>query len=214
MRIAVIPTKFGHTAVALGPYWGEWELYSPVDLPEDLKIQLRAQILHRLAQYCHEFSPWVGQIWTAVPWAIWGILAVVLSSLFQLGIKYIALYGWIRLLFFFDGVWILSQVLTHGLGSIRAQRIRKEATRGEWKYIQASWPAHISTIGFSEREYLANTALQFPQAKPFIDEMLRTEPPWIFSAAPLGVVGYIKYLLMGIRVAKPILIFELGMLEK
>jgi len=218
MRIAVLPTKYGYSAVALPPYGGDWELFSPMKLPHDLMIQLRGQILYRLAQYCSDLSVWTGQLPLAILWAGWGIWALAISSLWSYGTRYWILYGWIRFLFFGGGIWLLGKTLAHMRGLLRTRRIRETIVQGQWVItvdgaIQKEEVDNTMTEVCTEREYIQYVLANFPQLKPYYDEMLRVEEPWLFSAAPMGVGGLIKYLLTGVRVPMPALIFDLGELK-
>lgn len=216
MKIGVVPTKYGYSAVALPPYDGDWRVSSSVKIPHDLFIQLRGQILNRLAEYCHDLSGWTGQLPVAIPWAIMGILAIALCSLWKLGFKYIGLYMWVRFFFFFDGVWLLTKYITHWRGLRDAKQIREKIVRGQWVFVNTDMPKQFidhADLTITEREYISEMMHRYPQTMPYYKEMLRVEEPWLFSAAPLGATGLIRFLLCGVRVPRPTLVFELGELK-
>ena len=215
MKIAVIPTQSGnYNAVALPPYGGNWELSTPVELSNDLLIQLKAQILQKLALYCYKFSGWKGQLPVLLPWALWGLTALALCSLWTLGLKYIILYMWIRLFFFFDGVWSLSRLLFHLKGIIKAKKIRGNAASSQLVVsIDDKMPRSDGINQLSEREYIKNIMETYPQTKPYYEEMLRTEEPWVFSIFPLGLTGLLRRMFIGPKIPLPTLIFDLGKLE-
>lgn len=99
MNLCVIPTKHNYVVVGLPPYRGAWELQSPTELPEDLLVQLRGQMLHKLAEFCHMLTSWQGQIGITLAWAIWGCAALGLRLMRYAdigGLKTIVLYGWIK----------------------------------------------------------------------------------------------------------------------
>jgi hypothetical protein len=81
MRVGVVPTKAGYSAVCLPPYGNDWHITTPIMLSTDQLAQLRGQILHRLAEYCQLISQWRATLWVAIPWAAWGIAALALSAL-------------------------------------------------------------------------------------------------------------------------------------
>jgi hypothetical protein len=217
MKVGVVPTKYGYTAVALPPYTGDWELYTPFDLPEEVLIQLRGQILHKLAIHSHRLVPWTGQAKVALPWAIMGGLALYLrmSNYMSLGgIKTIALYGWIMFLFFGDGIWALMRFIYQLENLFLKWQIKNRVARGEWVAKGCEW-AGVADWDYqkSEREFIDEFISIAPETKPYYNEILRIEPPLVFSVVPLGILGYIKYLTRGPRLPRPALIFELGRLE-
>lgn len=225
MKIGVIPTKYGYSAIALPPYDGNWELSTPVKLPYDVLVQLRGQILHKLALYCQSLSVW--QVWKIVlPWAAWGGLAMYFrwARLLDSGIKFLLLYGWVMLFFFADGIRLLAQLLCHTRGLIDAYRIREGAATGQWVSTREGFRGdnlmpsiedtayHVNPEA-SERGFIQTCQALYPVAKPYYDEMLREEPPFLFSAYPLGFFGYLHRMFVGPRYPRPGLIFELGDLQ-
>jgi len=218
MRIAVLPTKFGYSAIALGPFDGTWEIASPKPLSEDLLVQLKGQISHRLAEYCWYISPWSG-IWSiAVLWAAWGGLALGLSNLWGYGFRTALLYGWIRLLFFGNGIWLLCQTLYHWRGLRRARLIRTHLLDGEWETDEGLYVPPEKAIGparsLGEREFVQFMIGQFPHLAPWYEQLLRVEKPLVFRYWPLGVTGFLRQMLLGPEIPIPPLVFELGLLDE
>ena len=218
MRVAVLPTRFGYTAVGLGPFDGTWQIGSAQPMPEDLLAQLRGQITHKLAQYCWELSPWTG-IWAiALAWAAWGALSLGLSSLWDYGARTALLYGWIRLLFFGNGIWLLCQTIYHWRGLKRARLVRNHLLDGDWEldddqYIPPDWQTHNLSAPTGEREYIEWMMKQWPHLSPWYEQLLRVEKPLLFRYYPLGFTGFLRQMLLGPTIPAPPLIFEMGQLE-
>ena len=218
MRVAVLPTKFGYSATALGPFDGTWQIAAAKPMPEDLLVQLKGQISHKLAQYCWALAPWTG-IWAvALIWAAWGTLSLGLSSLWDYGLRTALLYGWIRLLFFGNGAWLLSQTICHWRGLRRARLIRHHLLEGDWEldeelYIPPRSRVVFSTDTLSEKEHVELLMKAWPQLVPWYEQMLRVERPLIFRYYPLGFVGFLRQMLVGPIIPVPPLCFEMGTLE-
>jgi len=216
MKIGIVPTKYGYSAVALPPYDGDWELSTPIELPHDVKVQLHGQILHKLAIYCQEFKPWMA--WKAViPWAVWGGLAMYLrwSRLWKASPKFLLLYGWVMLFFFADGLRLLIQHLYHYKGLIDAYRIREGAALGKWVSTDVEMPRRIETDStLNEQEYIEVVRKLCPQTEPYYAEMLREEEPFLFSVHPLGFIGFLRRMFLGPKIPRPGLICDLGTLDE
>lgn len=219
MRVVVIPTKFGYSAVALPPLDGKWIIASPRTLPPDLLVQLRAQISHKLAQYCWELSPWTN-IWSiALLWAAWGGLALGLSSLWNYGLRTALLYGWIRLLFFGNGVWLLSQTVSHWRGLKRARLIRNHLLDGDWEldaglYIPKDTDEMLAGTSPTERQFIEFMITQFPHLALWYEQLLKVEKPLVFRYWPLGFTGFLRQMLIGPIIPVPPLCFEMGLLNE
>lgn len=216
MQLAVIPTKFGHSAVVLGPFDGTWEISSHDPLPEDLLIQLKGQISHKLAQYCWEISPWTNVWLIALLWAAWGGLALGLSSLWDYGLRTALPYGWIRLLFFGNGVWLLCHVIYHWRGLRRARLIRNHLLDGDWIDGYLYIPKTNSEPGnpdATERRLVELAIRVYPHLAPWYEQLLKVEKPLVFRYWPLGMGGFLRQMLLGPEIPVPSLIFEMGLLE-
>jgi hypothetical protein len=214
MKIGIVGTQSGYSAVCLSPYKGDFELLTPVPLSEDMLLQLRAQILQRLAEYCSKFTIWEGQLLIAIPWAIWSILCLAVCSLWKLGMQFVLLYMWIRFLFFADGIWALSKILVHFKGLRDTQQIKESAAKAKWIFSPTKMPSRAEiVVGETEREYIQRAIEEYPQTAPFYEEMLRKQPPEIFDRYPLGPLGILKMFLTVPRIRRPILIFDLGRLQ-
>ena len=161
-----------------------------------------------------------------IPWAAWGGLAMYLRwlRLWTASPKFLLLYGWVMLFFFADGVRMLVQALFHWRGLIDAYQIREGAALGEWRSTpegfrgDALMPKQFgdhewTTLNFTEREYISEMMHRYPVAKPYYDEMLREEEPWLFSVIPLGFTGFLRRMFVGPKTPRPGLIFELGDLQ-
>lgn len=222
MRVAVLPVKHGYSAVALGSFDGKWEIGSAKPMPEDLLIQLKGQISHRLAQYCWELAPWTGIWMVALMWAAWGGLSLGLSSLWDYGLRTTLLYGWIRLLFFGNGIWLLCQTVYHWRGLKRARLIRNHLLDGDWEvdeeqpripdpHTYVVRPALPDTP--SEKEYIEFMMKTWPYLLPWYEQLLRVEKPLLFRYYPLGFTGFLRQMLLGPTIPVPPLCFEMGALE-
>jgi hypothetical protein len=219
MRVAILPTKFGYSAVALGPFDGTWQIGSAEPMPEDLLIQLRAQISHRLARYCWELSPWTGIWMIALLWAAWGGLSLGLSSLWDYGVRTALLYGWIRLLFFGNGMWLLCQAVSHWRGLRRARLIRNHLLDGDWEMDEGLYiPSHTQVVfptppdTLSEKGYVKFMMETWPALSPWYEQLLRVEKPLLFRYYPLGFFGFLRQMLVGPIIPVPPLCFEMGTL--
>ena len=217
MKVGIVPTKYGYSAVALPPYRGDWELRSPVKLTDEQRIILRGQILHQLAIYAHQLTPWTGLLFTAFLWMIFGGIALYLrlSNYVDIGgWKMIALYGWIMFLFFGDGLWAFSRTVHQLRNLFHAWFIRNQVARGRWKEENADWgPAMKLDPDTPERVFVEKHMDFYKPAKPYYQEMLRTELPLAFSIWPLGLLGMVRYLFQGIRFYRPAVVVEMGRLE-
>lgn len=221
MKIGCVPTKYGYSAVALpGNYNGDWELDTPLQLPIDMLVQLRGQILHKLALYCHSIKPYAC-LKMVIFWGAWSALAFGLGifRLWTIAPKYLVLYGWIRIFFFGDGLFMLARSLCHLKALVDVRRIREGAALGEWISTDVEMPlrtegaANYQDRPRSEENYIKTMSAFYPVTAPYYDEMLREEPPWVFSAWPLGVIGWLRRMFVGPRTPRPVLVFELGELQ-
>lgn len=218
MRIGVVPTKYGYSAVCLGPFDdGKWELSSPKFVSEEHLLQLRSQIAHRLAEWCQQLSLWRFTLPVAIPWAAWGlvVLAMYYTTLFNYAPKFIVLYGWIRLFFFGDGIRILTQTLYHLPGVLKAQKVAKRLLTGNWEFSEGyTCPTRLPVLqDETETEYILRRRRNYPDTAPFYDVMLEKRPPAIFDWFPLGVVGWLRNFFLGPHYRFPVMVFELGLLE-
>jgi hypothetical protein len=220
MRVGIVPTKAGYSAVVLPKTVTEsgWELEVPaVALSPDLLLQLKAQITQDLAEYCEEMSTWMGQFWISLLWAAWGLLALGVSSMWKFGLRTALLYGWIRVLFFGDGVWALSKYLCHLKGLRRAQWLRKHLAGGD------NWWVMSRRLDFPVREHLPRHASEtdvieyaqewFPEVDVYYSRMQEKQAPWVFRYIPLGFLGFIKRLAIGPKIVLPRMVYELGLLQ-
>ena len=217
MKVGIVPTKYGYSAVALPPYRGDWELRSPVKLTDEQKIILRGQILHQLAIYAHQMTPWTGLLLTAFLWMIFGGIALYLrlSNYVDIGgWKMIALYGWIMFLFFGDGLWAFSRTVHQARNLFHAWFIRNKLAKGKWVEKDCPWDIRLtwSRVEMTERECIDWYVDREVTFRAYYKEMLRTEPPLAFSAWPLGLLGTIRYLFQGIRFYRPAIVVEMGRL--
>ena len=217
MRVGIVPTKYGYSAVCLPPFDdGKWELSSPKHVGDEHLLQLRSQIAHRIAEWCQQLSPWRYTLPVAIPWAAWGavVLAMYYTTIYNIAPKYVLLYGWIRLFFFGDGIRVLTQTLYHLPGVLRARRVAKQLLTGEWEVIEGlALPSHTVIIpGETEEGYLQWHIPRYPDAALFYEAMLEKRPPAIFDWWPLGVVGWLKRFFLGPKFRFPPMIFEVGLL--
>lgn len=216
MNCGVVPTKYGYSLVCLPPYDNNWVVHTPVEIPKDLDLIMQSEILRKLAIYCHQLFGWQGQLKNFLPWAIWGglVLWLRLSSYASMGgWKTIALYGWVMFLFFGDGLFHFMQWLHQIPNLIRVRQI-KRMDDIKITYRITHRPEGLAEPGvFSEREYIQTISDLYPETKPYYDEMLRKEPPIIFSLWPIGLLGYVRYLTQGPRIPRPALVVELGSIE-
>lgn len=216
MKVGIVPTKYGYSAVALPPYTGRWDLETPVLLTEGQLVKLRGQILHKLAIYCHSLTPWTGLLFTAFLWMVFGGIALYmrLSNYMNIGgIKMIALYGWIMFLFFGDGLWAFGRTVHQIRNLWHARKIRNTLAKGEWYANPVTWGGRIDASEVSERDYIEHTKFGVPATEPYYKEMMRTEPPLAFSWIPLGLLGIVRFLLLGPRIPRPAVVVEMGRLE-
>jgi hypothetical protein len=218
MQVAVLPVKSGYVAVSVGPFDGTWKIDSPKPLPEDLLIQLRAQIAQKLAQYCWEISPWMGIWFVVFLWAAWGGLALGISSLWDYGLRTALLYGWIRILFFGNGIMLLSQCLYHWRGSKRARLIRNHLLDRDWEvdaglYIPRDTDEVFAGLSPTERQFVEFMIVEYPHLTLWYKQLLKVEKPLIFRYIPLGAVGFLRQMLLGPEIPVPPLVFDLGTLE-
>lgn len=215
MKIGIVPTKYGYSAVALPPYDGDWSLASPVELSDDMQTQLRGQILHELSKYCQMLAPWIGQVLVAIPWALWGavILYMRLSTYMEYNPSTVLLYGWIMFLFFGDGLWALGRALYQFAHLKQVTKITNWSAKGQWRPNVDLIPERMDAGDMSEREYIDFMATRHPQLIPYYKEIMRREPPLVFTWWPRGLLGFIRMLFIGPRIPKPTLIFELGDLK-
>lgn len=214
MRVAVLPVKFGYTAVALPPFDGTWKIAAPKLLPKDLLIQLRGQIAHRLAGYCWELAPWTGISLIAFLWALWGGLALGLSSLWDYGFRTAVLYGWVRVFFFGSGIMLLCRCIYHWRGLRLARLIRNHLLDGEWELDNDLRIPTASTqpITLSEKEFVEYMMSGWPHLAPWYEQLLKIEKPLVFRYRPLGAAGYLQRLFLGPHIPVPPLVFEVGSL--
>lgn len=218
MQTAIIPTKYGYSAVVLPETVTEegWNLEIPaVNIPPDLLVQLKSQITQDLADYCHSLSDWVGQFWVALIWAAWGITALAVSSMWKYGLQTALLYGWIRVLFFGDGVWALIGYLSHLRGLKRAAWLRKNLTKGEWVVKHTlGLPVHLHMCrNATETDTIEYAINWFPEAKRYYERMEEKRENWVMRYVPLGILGFFKRLMMGPKIVLPRMVYELGELE-
>jgi len=216
MQVAIIPTKFSFVAVALGPFDGTWKVASSKPLPEDLLVQLKGQISHKLAQYCWETSPWSGIWGIALLWAAWGALALGLSNLWDYGLRTALLYGWIRILFFGNGIWLLCHTIYHWRGLKHARLIRNHLLDGEWVIGGPRIPKTdemFAGLHPTERQFVKFMIVEFPRLAPWYEQLLKVEKPKVFRYFPLGAAGFLRQMLLGPEIPVPSLIFEVGLLD-
>ena len=214
MKVGIIPTKYGYNAVALPPYNGKWEIYTPIPIDAELELIFKSEILRKLATYVHMLSQWRGQTFVVLPWALWGGIALYmrLSNYASVGgWKTIALYGWIMFLFFGDGVWALGRWINQLPNLFRAWQVGR-MKKIEITYHNKDWKIWygVQQAKMSEHEFIKAMKQLYPEFIPYYDEMLRKEPPLAFSLWPLGLLGYVRYLTMGPRIPLPSLVVELG----
>lgn len=215
IRIGVVPTLHGYSAVVLPPYHGDWELSSPKPLAPDLLIQLRGQILSALSQFSFKMAPWTNILSVSLFWALWGGTALYLrlARYSEMGWKFVILYGWIMFLFFGDGLFSLGRFINQIPNLRRAKSIRDKAADSEWVETtdtpQRIFPLQTET----EQEYIERMVDAYPELKPYYDEMLIKEPPLVFSLWPLGLLGIVRYLFIGPRIPRPHIVIELGDLQ-
>jgi len=213
MKIGIVPTLYGYSAVVLPPYKGNWELLSPVNLSSELKIQLRGQILAALAAFSHTMTPWTNMLRVALPWAIWGGTALYMRLVryMEMDLKFVILYGWIMFLFFGDGLFALGRFFYQLPNLLRARSIRKHVASGEWSVGEGRMPTRpISRENDTEREYMDRVAKVYPQTRPYYEEMLTKEQPLAFRYWPLGLRELVVYLFVGPRIPPPHVVIELG----
>lgn len=218
MKVGVVPTKYGYSAVCLGPFDdGKWEIASAKRISEEHLLQLRSQIAHKLAEWCRLFTPWRYALPIAIPWATWGaiVLGMYYVTMFNYGPKYIVLYGWIRLFFFGDGIRVLTQTLYHLPGVLKSRRVAKQLLTGTWEPLKGLTllPRLSSTSGETETEYIWCGMKYCPDAIPFYEAMLEERPPAIFDWHPLGMVGWLRVFFLGPKFRFPVMVFEMGLLE-
>ena len=216
MKVGIVPTMYGYSAVVLPPYKGDWELLSPVHLTREMKIQLRGQILAALSSFSFSMLPWTNMLVVSLFWALWGgtSLYLRLSRYAEIDIKMVILYGWIMFLFFGDGLFALGRFISQIPNLRRAKNIRDKATQGAWLVSDVAMPERLASLqNETEKEYIARTSSFFPNTQAFYDEMLVKEPPLAFRMWPLGLLAIIRFLFIGIRIPRPHIIVELGTLE-
>jgi len=214
MRIGIVPTLYGYSAVVLPPYKGNWELLSPTNLSSELKIQLRGQILAALAAFSHNMTPWTNMLKVAIPWAIWGGAALYMRLVryMEMDLKFVILYGWIMFLFFGDGLFALGRFLYQIPNLLRARSIRKHIASGKWTTVESEMPQRPMLLldDMTEKEYIEMVMNLYPQTEPFYEEMLTKEPPLAFRYWPLGLRELVVYLFVGPRIPPPHVVIELG----
>ena len=216
MKVGIVPTLYGYSAVVLPPYKGGWELLSPLSLANELKIQLRGQILAALSSFSFSMLPWTNILVVSLFWALWGgtSLYLRLSRYAEIDIKMVILYGWIMFLFFGDGLFALGRYINQIPNLRRAKNIRDKSARGAWLISDVAMPKRFAPLkGETEKEYIARASDLFPNTRPFYEEMLVKEPPLAFRMWPLGLLAIIRFLFIGIRIPRPHVIVELGTLE-
>lgn len=220
MKVGIVPTKYGYSAVALGPFDdGKWELETPKHISDEHLLQLRSQIAQRIAEWCQQLSPWRYTLPVAIPWAAWGavVLAMYYTTIYNIAPKYVLLYGWIRLFFFGDGIRVLTQTLYHLPGVLRARRVAKRLLTGNWDLphnLTVLLPLRSPPVADeTEEEYLRWLRGNYSHTAPYYDAMLEKRPPAIFDWWPLGAVGWLKRFFLGPKFRFPPMIFELGVLE-
>ncbi len=214
MKIGIVPTLYGYSAVVLPPYKGDWELLSPTNLSSELKIQLRGQILAALAAFSHTMTPWTNTLKVALPWAIWGGTALFmrLARYMEMGLKFVVLYGWIMIFFFGNGLFALGRFLYQLPNLFRARQIRHNVALGDWTISDVKMPDRMLLLldDMTEKEYIEMVMSLYPQTKPFYEEMLTKEPPLAFRFWPLGLRELVVYLFVGPRIPPPHVVIELG----
>jgi hypothetical protein len=212
MKIGIVPTLYGYSAVAV-PHKKGWELHTAVRLNPDLKIQLRGQVLAALAEFAHMLVPWTDTFLVSLFWALWGGVALYLrlARYGEHDPKFIILYGWIMFLFFGDGLFALGRYLYQIPNLRRANKIRKTAGTAIWHECSSSMPTRQPPLeGEDEVDYIERMAEMYPEARPFYDEMLTVEDPIVFRFWPLGLLGVIRYLFAGPKIPRPHVVIELG----
>ncbi|MCK4816789.1 hypothetical protein KA005_13545 [bacterium] len=213
MRIGIVPTLYGYSAVVLPPYKGNWELLSPVNLSSELKIQLRGQILAALAAFSHSMTPWTNMLKVALPWAIWGGTALYMRLVryMEMDLKFVILYGWIMFLFFGDGLFALGRFIYQSPNLYRAWNIRRNIASENWAIVENEIPKRPTPLeNETEREYIDRVADKYPETQPFYKEMVTKEQPLAFRYWPLGLRELVVYLFVGPRIPPPHVVLELG----
>ena len=213
MRIGVVPTLYGYSAVVLPPYKGGWELLSPLSLAPDLKVQLRGQILAALSSFSFSMLPWTKMLGVSLFWALWGGTALFLrlSRYAAIDLKMVVLYGWIMFLFFGDGLFALGRFITQIPNLRRAKDIQDKVAKESWLISEIKMPERPQALeNETELAYINRVSELHPITQPFYEEMLIKEPPMAFRMWPLGLLAIIRFLFIGIRIPRPHIIVELG----
>ena len=214
MEIGIVPTKYGYAAVAAHQSLFDGEeltIHSPVPLPDDLKVQLLGQFSDEAARYLWAVGRWEHIGLTALVWAALGVAAIAVSSLWAYGWQLIVLYGWVRLWFLGDGIWLLLQFLARIPHRRRAQRLRRLCRAHPRVMIQPRWPRlDAVNSALAEVECLRDLSERFPALAPFYAQMLRIEPPALLERQPLSAGGRIRNLLLGYPLRLPRMIWYVG----
>lgn len=214
MRVGIVPTKYGYTAVGLPPYDENMNIESVKYMSREMKIQLRGQILQELARYCHDFRSFQNRLGLTFLWALWSFAALATTSLWEAGLKYAVLYGWIRFFFFADGIWLLGQTLRQLRHLRQIKKIANTMHSFGMNEEDLRAPKLLALPEeVTEREFIQAAMEVYPEFEDYYNEMLRVEEPMVFRYWPLGLSGLAKRLFLGPKMVGPRLVFDLGKLE-
>ena len=150
----------------------------------------------------------------SLPWMLWSVAALATTSLWDAGLKYAILYGWIRFFFFADGIWVFMQALRQIKHLRQVEKIRNIVKSFGLNKITEIEQQNIHlTENYTEKDYIEAAKKAYPELEDYYNEMLRKEKPMIFRYIPLGLSGLVMRLFIGPKMEQPRLVFDLGKLE-
>lgn len=218
MNGAVVPTTHGYALVVLRSdlrQGGPLTIRTPVGLADDVRIQVRGQFLSDISRYLWEISRWEGIGFVALAWAVFSIATLAASSIWDYGWRLIGLYGWVRLWFLGDGIWLLCQYLAKTKDRAIAATLRKSCEYLFLDMIRApGWPTLEDGQETDEIAYIRDMMTRYPHTAPYYGQILTIDPPRIMETLPLKILPRIRNLLLGPPVRPPAMVYYVGRLEQ
>lgn len=214
VEIGIVPTAKGYAAVGLRKTLGKTNtliIRAPFHVSDDLKTRMLGRLSREAAGYLWQVGKWEGIGLVVFLWAVTGLITLATSRIWDYGTKMALLYGWVRVWFLADGVWLFLPWVFKILHRRRANRIRKYF-KGEQQIISQieDWPQAVTSDMIDEREYILDKMEKHPELIPYYKQMLEVDPPRGLDWYPATLLGRIRNWIFGTPIRLPHMIYYIG----
>jgi len=212
VEIGIVPTPHGYAAVGLRDTLGKditaIRIRTPLSIAGDVQDRIVGNLLLEVADYLYTVSRYRGIGLLAFLWAAAGVAALLLNKLGGYGFKFIALYGWVRVWFLCDGLWLFLPYIAKLKHRLLYRRIKRflESPKVEVK-LENNWPKLTDVPPGDEEASLQALAEEWENAAAFYQQMLKRDPPGFSDHFPATVWERLLNLLRGAPIRLPRMVY-------